>query len=511
LVPRYKPDQSRQGQLIPVDFEKQIVAGTFEHALVHLIDHKLDCSAFDARYHNEETGATAYDPRVLLKIVLLGYSRGLISSRRMEAACRENVVFMAVAGGEMPHFTTLASFVSKNEAAIVALFREVLIVCNDLELIGHEHFAIDGVKLPSNAAKEWSGRRADFEKKLAKCEAAAQLIVRRHRERDKRDANDDDDDRDQRSLKRLEQAAEKLRTWLASHDDRVSKRGYIRTQNITDPDSAKMKTAHGTVQGYVGVAAVDARAQVIVYAEAFGEGQEQATFRPVVAGLHAQLRALNETLTNKQLSADAGYHSEANVALLYEQHIDGYLADIGMRRRDARFRDADRHLDPREVGAKQRGRRQHFQLEDFRYDPARGTCHCPAGHALTGPSRVSPHGYEGVRFQGRKQICDPCPSRAQCLRDPKQSKYRQIVFFSGKTTTVKYAQLMKRKIDSPEGQRIYSRRLAIVEPVFAHLRSQKRLDRFTLRSKPKVNGQWLLYCLVHNISKLMKSPQLATT
>ena len=113
-MPRYKPDLSGQSQLVPVDFGKQVLPGTFEHALVHLIDWKLDCSAFDARYCNEVAGATAYDPRLLLKIVLLGYSRGLISSRRMEAACRENVVFMAVSGGEMPHFTTLAGFVADN-------------------------------------------------------------------------------------------------------------------------------------------------------------------------------------------------------------------------------------------------------------------------------------------------------------------------------------------------------------------------------------------------------------
>lgn len=510
-MPRYKPDLSHQAQLVPIEFDKQILTGTFEHALVHLVDHKLDCSAFDQRYRNDQTGAAAYDPRVLLKIVLLGYSRGLVSSRRIEAACRENVIFMAVAGGEMPHFTTLASFVSSNEAAIVALFREVLMVCNDLKLIGHEHFAIDGVKLPSNAAKEWSGRRADFEKKLAKCEAAAQAIVHRHRERDKQESHDDDDDRDQRSLKRLEEVADKLKDWLATHDDRVSKRGYVRTQNLTDPDSAKMKTSHGTVQGYVGVAAVDAHSQVIVYAEAFGEGQEQPTFVPMVDGLTRELTAMQETLQGKKLSADAGYHSEANVELLYERKIDGYLADKGMRQRDPRFADADRHLDPRAVRAKDRQREQRFTLEDFRYDPASGTCHCPEGQALTGPNHVNVRGYEGVRFQGRKQLCGSCPSRERCLRDPNQSKYRQIVFFSGETTKLKHAQRMKIKIDSPDGQRIYSRRLAIVEPVFAHLRSQKRLDRFTLRSKPKVNAQWLLYCLVHNITKLMKSPQLATT
>ncbi len=135
----------------------------------------------------------------------------------MEAACRENVVFMAVSGGEMPHFTTLAGFVADNHAAIVTLFREVLVVCNDVGLIGHEHFAIDGVKLPSNASKEWSGRRADFEKKLSKCETAAKEIVRRHRQRDKQEPDQDGDDRDQRTRKKLEANADKLRDWLSSH------------------------------------------------------------------------------------------------------------------------------------------------------------------------------------------------------------------------------------------------------------------------------------------------------
>ena len=61
---------------------------------------------------------------------------------------------------------------------------------------------------------------------------------------------------------------------------------------------------------------------------------------------------------------------------------------------------------------------------------------------------------------------------------------------------------MKQRIDTPEGRALYGRRFAIVEPVFANLRHNKRLDRFTLRGRTKVNAQWQLYCLVHNIEKL---------
>jgi hypothetical protein len=176
-----------------------------------------------------------------------------------------------------------------------------------------------------------------------------------------------------------------------------------------------------------------------VYAEAFGEGQEQSTLGPVVEGLGRHLDAMNETLTGKRITADAGYHSEANVELLYRRGVDGYLADTGMRQRDPRFADVERHVDPRERRQQQKQRAARFQLSDFSYDAERGTCYCPEGHPLAGPSRVAPQGYEGVRFQGRKQLCGPCASREKCLRDPAQSKYRQVVFFSGKTETVKYA------------------------------------------------------------------------
>lgn len=83
---RYKPIV-RDGIFLPVVLAEQIQPGAFEFALDHLVDHELDLSALDAKFDNDDTGAPAYDPRVMLKIVLLAYSRGLISSRKIEQAC----------------------------------------------------------------------------------------------------------------------------------------------------------------------------------------------------------------------------------------------------------------------------------------------------------------------------------------------------------------------------------------------------------------------------------------
>ena len=154
---RYKPYNLKQDEWIALSYGDQIVPGSFEHALNEIVEEHLDLSVFERRYRNDETGRLAYDPKVLLKIVLYGYSKGMVSSRKLEEACRRNVVFMALSADTRPHFTTITAFVSELEHEIVELFRDVLLYCDELGLIGKEHFAMDGCKLPSNASKQTSG------------------------------------------------------------------------------------------------------------------------------------------------------------------------------------------------------------------------------------------------------------------------------------------------------------------------------------------------------------------
>src|SRR5690606_6931127 len=93
---RYKPYDLNQLKMIPLCYADQIVAGSFEHALNEIVEEHLDLSVFDKRYANDETGRLAYDPRILLKVVLYGYYKGIISSRTLAEACRRNIVFMAL-------------------------------------------------------------------------------------------------------------------------------------------------------------------------------------------------------------------------------------------------------------------------------------------------------------------------------------------------------------------------------------------------------------------------------
>ena len=141
---RYKSYSYDQGKLIPVYFKEQILPGTFEYALNHLIDHELDLSIFVPRYKNDDTGAPAYNPAILLKIILYAYSRGITASRRIEECCRNNVIFMTLSADTQPHFTTIADFISSMDKEIISLFRNMLLICDEMGLIGKEMFAIDG-------------------------------------------------------------------------------------------------------------------------------------------------------------------------------------------------------------------------------------------------------------------------------------------------------------------------------------------------------------------------------
>ena len=500
-MPRFKPVHKGM-KLLPVDFDQQLVPGTFEHALNYLVDYELDLAALEARYRNDEQGASAYAPAVLLKIVLLAYSRGIIGSRRIEAACRENVLFMALSGDSQPHFTTLAAFVADLGDLAAQLFAQVLTLCDRQGLIGREMFAIDGVKLPSNASKTKSGTRADFLRRAEKMEAAARKMLDRHREADA-GGEGGPSDREARTLARLQAEAQKNREWLAAHPkDRTGAKGALRLSNRTDGESAKMATGKGVIQGYTGVAAVDEQAQVIVDAQAHGTGSEQELLLPVVEAT-AALRSPATLIT-----ADAGYHSEANLKALAEGGIPALIADAGMRARDERFQDQDRHKakpDPLHDKSKTGKPAKRFRPADFDHDPEAGTCLCPAGKALyQNGSNCTHNGRLATHFTGTQRDCVPCGLRDRCLRTPEKTLVRQVCFFRGKAPGAResHTDRMKRAIDSEDGRRRYGRRFATVEPVFGNLRGNKRLDRFTLRGRAKVDGQWKLYCLTHNIEKL---------
>ena len=478
---------------IPVDVAAQLLPGTFEHARHHLLEHAIDLTPFDARYRNDTTGAPAYPPAMRLRIVLFAYARGIVSSRAIARACEEHITFIALSGDSRPHFTTIAHFVSTLGDQIAPIFAAVLAVCDRQGLIGREMFAIDGVKLPGNASKHRSGTRADFERQAEKMERAAEAMLARHRAEDAREVEPTLTAKDTARRERLVRDAAERRSWLAQHpDDRRGAKGAVRKSNRTDNESATMATGKGVLPGYTGVATVDASHQIIVDAQAHGVGAEQELLRPVVEAT-APLRTAEK----------------ANLRALAAAQVPVLIADKDLRRRAPRFATQDRYTSrPDPLHDKSKSARKPLEVsgpEHFQYDPAARTCVCPAGKSLyrRGAARVTGD-HVGAHFRGAKRDCGPCALRAQCLRTPETRPVRNVAFFHGRVSTQRTDQsaAMRERIDTPAGRAQYGQRFTTVEPVFGNLRANKRLDRFTLRGRSKVDTQWKRYCLVHNIEKL---------
>jgi transposase len=500
-MPRYKEANYDQIKLIPVDFRAQIPFGSFEHTLSTVIDTHIDFGPFDAHYNNDQTGATAYDPAILLKITLYAYSRGIISSRAIERACRENITFMALSADTRPHFTTIADFISRSAEEIIHVFRDVLWVADEQGLIGRQMFAIDGCKLPSNAGKEWSGTHAEFEAKIIKLETAIERMLDKHKAEDALPQSDSQIEREQQQIDTLRRQILKLRTFLDTSDDKIGASGKPIKSNITDNDSAKMKTSKGVIQGYIGTATVDDKNQIVIAAEAHGKAQEHSLLEPLMAETAENLKQIGDQgelpLKDIQLTGDSGYHSEANLQHLHTLGMDVYLADNRFRKRDQRFINADKYK-PAKIPNKQ------FKPSDFIHIAASHICICPANKKLYLTQRNNiTEGKRSIRYRAPKSACENCHLRAQCLRDPEQTSTRSVAFYQGteEGAPESLTDKMKRKIDSDEGRRIYSKRLGCVEPVFGHIQNMG-MRRFHHRGQTKVNGQWLLYMTVHNLKKV---------
>jgi len=491
---RYKPVE-RSGMFIPVVLSEQIQPGTFEFALDHLVDQELDLSALDARFHNDETGASAYDPRVMLKIVLLAYSRGLISSRKIERACAQNVLFIAISGDSQPSFTHIAKFVRELGDDVQAVFAQVLMTCDRLGLIGKTMFAIDGVKLPCNASKERSGTHAELAHRADRLDQAAARIVELHRAQDEH-GEGDLDQREQR-IDELRREAQTTRDFLSTHSPRRNRKGHERKTNVTDPDSAKMATSKGVIQGYAAQAAVDSSHQIIVAADVTGSGSEQAMLLPMIE------RAASVIEPHTLITADAGYHSDDNVRALHAQNIPALIADNQMRTRDERIANAHHKAKGDALHDKTAAKpMKFFRPEDFTFHDDQ-TATCPAGKTLTGNGSF--YGLPAQQFQRYEAAaadCAACSLRAKCLRNPHSPRARQVARFQPRQRAADDpSRRMREAIDSPRGRRLYSQRIATVEPVFANIRHHKGMRRFTLRGKAKVATQWHLYGLVHNIKE----------
>jgi hypothetical protein len=345
--------------------------------------------------------------------------------------------------------------------------------------------------------------------------------LEQHKKLDERESADEARKaRHQQSIDTLNKAHDKVSDFLKTASPRMGQ-GKKRTEvksNITDNESAKMTTSKGTIQGYNGVAAVDKKHQIIVDAQAFGEGQEHHTLVPVLEKIKQRYKSMgisdNIFASKAIVTADTGFANEDNNRYLYEQHINGYVPDNQFRKRDPKFSEQKQKYGKRHQD-KAKGQKPIFPSSVFEFDPIAMTCICPAGKSLPcRGTRPEPDGQQRALFGGRLLQCRHCDLKEQCMLTPESANHRngngrQVSFLLKANAPPNYTDWMKQRVDSEAGKQIYSHRMSVVEPVFGNIGTNKRLNRFSLRGKTKVQGQWQLYCMVHNLEKVSRYGKLA--
>jgi transposase len=496
----YRETDKSQGLFLTVNLEDQILPGTFEWTMSHFIDTRVDFSGFDRSYNNDETGAPAIHPRIMLKIVLYGYSQGMYSSRKLYRLCQNNIVMKALAEDEEPFHTTIARFIVKNGEEIKNIFTEVLYFCNELKLIGGKMFAIDGCKLPSNASKEWSGTKKELRKKREKIARLVIKLLQQHKDEDGQQGEGkgggDEEEKFAERIKRYEEQIKKLDDFDKTNNERMGSRGKEVQSNITDNESAKIQGPHGVIQGYNGIAVSDSENQVIIADEVFGSVYEGEQFPRMLEEMEDNLAEISgkaKPLKKKTVLADTGYFSEDNLQAAKAKKMEAIIPDPQFRMRDEGFTEG-KYGEYHEKAK--------FDARDFKYMKKENSYTCPNGKTLKYRGITQLNSSRGNKYEASAKDCKICPVREHCIKS-RTGKYRTL-YIPIKEYGENLCEKMKDKIDDPAIRKIYGRRMQIIEPVFANITYCKGMNRFTLRTKIKVNIQWLLYCIVHNLDKCRK-------
>ena len=338
--------------LLPASVHDFVSAGHPAHLVRELVRAELDLAAILAEYEREERGQPPYHPAMMVALLLYAHTQGIYASRRIARACEERLDVMAVTGMQRPDFRTISEFRRRHLAALTGLFVQILRLCHEAGLVKLGHVALDGTRLQANASKHQAmsyGRMRRAEAGLAV--EVAGWLARAEREDAADDAEHGPDQRgdelpewvkDKRArLERIRAAKAALEAEAEAEAppdaepgpaSGMSDHGRPRRaadggpparaqRNLTDPDSRIMKTRDGFIQGYNGQLAVDAGHQIIVAQRLTTNGSDQA-------GLVALVDAAGAALGRqpREISADAGFCREDNLAALEARGIRGYLA-----------------------------------------------------------------------------------------------------------------------------------------------------------------------------------------
>ena len=335
----FRPYQPDQMLLLPPSIEEWLPEHHLARFVSEVVD-ELDLSAIEDTY-SEERGYPPYHPRMMTKVLVYGYCTGTYSSRRLAEKLLDSVAYRYLAAGNQPDFRTLSDFRKVHGVALSGLFEQILKLCQRSGLVKLGRVAVDGTKIKANASKHKAMSYVRMVEKEAQLKREVREIMERaeaiDREEDELYGADRSGNELPAELARRESRLKKIREAKAALEAEARERAEGKDakqarppdkaqRNFTDPDSKIQKTGDGFIQGYNAQIAVDGHAQVIVAQHVTPSAPDVEQLKPAVASIRRVLKK-----KPKQLIADAGYWSEANVVHLEQQKIEAFVATGRMK------------------------------------------------------------------------------------------------------------------------------------------------------------------------------------
>lgn len=451
---------------------------------------QLDTSDLENKYSPK--GQHAYHPRLIVAILIYGYSHGVFSSRQIEQKCHEDLGFMYISHLSCPNFRVLSDFRKANYEFFKLCFRQTVLLAKGAGLLSLGHVSLDGSKFEADTSRHKAmsyKRLKELEKELI--EEIEDLISKSimcdaeedecYGDKSGYEVSDELKIKEQR-LAKIQEAREALekRESELNPGKKIDDRKQI---SFADKEARIMGNKGDFDYKYNGQISVDADNQIIV-----GEhlSQNANDKQEVKAALEEVEWSSGEV--PRQVSMDNGYFSGENLEKLSEKGIDAYVA-VG--KGEGGEGGVNGELEEKEVGK--------FKKSNFFYDIGYDTYTCPAGHRLSLKSELK----NGKRiYKAEESCCINCEYREKCCSSKSSKESNSRIIYSDDKEALR--QEMREKMSESSSREIYKRRKVIVEPVFGQLKNLG-FRRFHLRGFRKASGEFSLVCSVHNIKKMVKA------
>ena len=437
-----------------------IPEGDLAHFVCDLVEGPLDLSAIYASYESER-GFPPYDPRLMVKLLLYGYATGVCSSRKLEAATHRDVASRMLCAGQHPDYRSIARFRTRHLGALADLFVETLQLCAKAGLVSLGHLALDGTKLRANASRHkamsyerMTKKESELEAEIAALRARAEALLEQAQATD--EAEDELYGPDCRGdelpdeLSRRESRLAKLKEAKAELEAEAREREQARREQMRQEDRQPREPREGR----------DPFAPKPTAQRNFTD-PESKIMKTSDGSFHQcfNAQAVVDSQTQVIVSAELSNQAADCPAL------DGALAQL----------DENLHA----IGA---------TLPDDAVFSA------DAGYfSEENVANTEQHGLDAHIATGRQKHSDPPPIAPEGPV-PEGATARQR---------------MAHKLKTEQGQAVYGRRKAIVEPVFGQMQTVQNAKQLLLRGQKAAREQWRFHCAVHNLLKLHRAGGLA--